>query len=430
MMKRLSLLVVFATACNGHNENEMLPDAALDAPPPDAGLPVGVTQFGGTDPTLAPDDLAPLLSLVGDARYIGIGESVHTSGGFYAMKRRLIEDLIANQGLRVLAMETPRTSALKLDSYIQSGTGDVKTALSGIFPVFADDNTEMLFEWIAAFNQQHPTDHVHFFGFDEQQPDDDAAQLQSFFTTAAATDEATLYGALSTCRLSDASSFDPNGNPLPYSQSDYAQCTAGLDALDAYVAAHKPALAAATTARDEELAEVASISLRAWQGELVYYVSNVPKSYEARDVAMHQIFARLRDLDYPGQRIMIWMHNYHLQADHPDVTGDDLGGVQTFGTELRAEVGAAYVPIALIGYDVEINWPSVGYGPLPLPTQGSVEANLHGLGAPYLIVDPKAPFVGTTTTTLSETQMIVSQQFGALVYLEHSPPMNALFWSH
>jgi erythromycin esterase-like protein len=51
-----------------------------------------------------------LLSLVGDARYIGIGESVHTSGGFYAMKRRLIEDLIANQGLRVLAMETPRTS--------------------------------------------------------------------------------------------------------------------------------------------------------------------------------------------------------------------------------------------------------------------------------------------------------------------------------
>jgi hypothetical protein len=71
----------------------------------------------------------------------------------------------------------------------------------------------------------------------------------------------------------------------------------------------------------------------------------------------------------------------------------------------------------LIGYDVEINWPSVGYGPLPLPTQGSVEANLHGLGAPYLIVDPEAPFVGITTTTLSETQMIVSQQFGVLVTL-------------
>jgi hypothetical protein len=33
-------------------------------------------------------------------------------------------------------------------------------------------------------------------------------------------------------------------------------------------------------------------------------------------------------------------------------------------------------------------------------------------------------------TTLSATQMIVSQQFGALVYLEHSPPMKAVFWSH
>src|SRR5262249_34833654 len=137
---------------------------------------------------------------------------------------------------------------------------------------------------------------------------------------------------------------------------------------------------------------------------------------------------RLRDLDYAGQRIMIWMHNYHLSADHPGALDGELTGIKTFGTELRAEGGDDYAPIALVGYDVGINWPGVGTGPQPRPHATSVAAPLHGLGAPFLAVDTRSDFVGGAPVLLNDTGMIAAQQFRALVYLDHSPGMNAVFW--
>src|SRR4030095_17031890 len=59
-----------------------------------AELPAGMHAFDGTDVALPTGDLAPLWVLIGDARLIGLGESIHTSGGFYATKHRLIRALI------------------------------------------------------------------------------------------------------------------------------------------------------------------------------------------------------------------------------------------------------------------------------------------------------------------------------------------------
>jgi erythromycin esterase-like protein len=416
---RYTILVLIAAAGCGSSSGTA-PDAI-----PDAGLPVGVTTMSGTDPTLAPDDLAPLHALIGEATFIGLGESIHTSGGYYAMKRRLIEDLIANWGLRVFAMETPHTAAQSVEAYLEGNGVDTKTALRGIFPVFVDDNTLALFTWIAAWNQQHPTDRVRFFGFDAQQPADDIAQLTSFFQAAAPADSARLLGEISTCQRVESG---PTGHMLPYAAPDYDHCTQGLDILDTYVAEHRAELEAASDERTVALAELAAISFRSWQGESYYYSKDIGRSYEVRDVAMHAIFARLRDLDYVGQRIIIWMHNYHLTADHPAVTGDDTAGVKTFGTELHAEVGDRYAPVALVGYDVGINWPGIGDGPQPPPDAGALETTLHGLGQSYLTVDPKAAIAGPAPVELNGWNLIAADQYRALVYLDHSPGMNAVYW--
>jgi erythromycin esterase len=397
-------------------------------------MPPGVHPFLGTDVSLPPGDLAPLFSLLAGASYVGIGESIHTSGGYYAVKRRLIQELV-QQGVRVLAMETPRTPATRVERYLATTCeGSAKDALrETIFGVFADDNTAALFEWLCRFNQQHPSDPVHFYGFDAQQPQDDLGQLTSFLRSGSAAVADSLLAGLASCRHDLYGDFDPlTGRAKPYPAEEYDRCLAGLDALDRHIADHHRELVAATSAEAVALAEIASVSFRSWQPGLRFFDSDPPLSYEARDIAMHRIFARLRDLYFPGQRVAIWAHNYHLLANHQEVIGDDMAGVATFGGELRKEVGDDYQAIGLIGYRVEINWPGVGEGPIDLPSPLSVEAKLDQLDRPFLIVDPQSPWLGADRVYPlggpGAGKMVPAQQFRALVFLAHSPAMHALYW--
>src|SRR4051812_1109386 len=66
-------------------------------------LPPGVAAWRGPALDQPTDDLAPLWALVGDARVIGLGESIHTSGGYYATKARLIHALVEEHGVRWFA---------------------------------------------------------------------------------------------------------------------------------------------------------------------------------------------------------------------------------------------------------------------------------------------------------------------------------------
>src|SRR5262245_53227425 len=73
-----------------------------------AGLPKGIDPLTAFDPSLPVGDLNPILTMIGNVANVALGESVHTSGGFEAMRARLVRFLVENGGFRVLAMETPR----------------------------------------------------------------------------------------------------------------------------------------------------------------------------------------------------------------------------------------------------------------------------------------------------------------------------------
>src|SRR5262249_52397037 len=146
--------------------------------------------------------------------------------------------------------------------------------------------------------------------------------------------------------------------PFPMDALD--ACNAGIDALDAYFASHAAELAAATSPAEVEWASIASLSLRSWQGGKDYYTSHPVKSYEARDVAMAAILERSRALLFPDAKAVVWAHNYHLSEAHEMVLEPGLGSVLNMGTLLKNDLGEAYRAYALVGYDVEINWPGVG----------------------------------------------------------------------
>lgn len=398
---------------------------AIEPSPPDAppSLPPGIDRFAGLDPRLPTSDLEPLWKLVGDARIVGLGESVHTSGGFYAAKHRLIRVLVEERGFRTFAMETPRLQAAPMRAFLESGNCDGPTdrdvISSSIFRVFADDNTVALMRWLCHWNVDHPNDQVVFYGFDMQEPAEDRAALVDFFTAHAPNDVAMLEQGIASCI--DDYVF------VPQTAAVHAECTAGLDVMDAYFAAHATELGASAGERAVRLARLASSSWRAFQDEVFFSESDIDRAYEARDREMAHVFDELLELEARPGGVVLWAHDGHLSAARVSVSGQ----IATMGTHLRASHQRDYIPIAITAGRAEINWPGVGNGPTQIGTDPeSIEAQLAQFDSPYLIVDARSPWVPTSGLRVGGIPIDSSLRdyWDAVIYLAHSPPMNAVFW--
>ncbi len=114
-------------------------------------------------------------------RIVALGESIHTSGGFYDLKVRLIKYLILEKGFRALAFETPIWDAEVTRAFV-AGHPDisVNTALSGFFDVWNHTGVRDLLLWLKQWNLDHQEDPVVFFGFDNQQVIKDTNILKTF----------------------------------------------------------------------------------------------------------------------------------------------------------------------------------------------------------------------------------------------------------
>src|SRR4029079_8154298 len=104
--------------------------------------------------------------------------ATHTSGGFYEVKAAIIRHLVAHDGFRALAIETPWRLAEGIERYVQTCDGTPADAMNGMFGVFHDVSTLELLVDLCQWNREHPDDRVHVYGFDVQyQPVSDAAVL-------------------------------------------------------------------------------------------------------------------------------------------------------------------------------------------------------------------------------------------------------------
>jgi erythromycin esterase-like protein len=419
----LALALAALTACPAvepahHSVDPGTPPPSVEVSP---DLPAGTFVFGGDDVTLPNDDLAPLMASIGDASVIGLGESVHTSGGFYALKDRIIRALVDEHGVRAFAMETPRTQAETLDAYVQGGVCDESAAtqaLHSVFAVFVSDRTRDLFVYLCQRNAAHPNDRVRFFGFDMQQPDDDMHIITAGIEAHLPSDPAILELGLHTC---------VSGSSTTTSESDFTSCKAGLAAVRAALDADT---ALNTDAHDVFLLGLALVSYAAYEDEIFFAASDMHRSYEARDLAMAQIFLALRTVDYSHDKIVLWAHNYHLSADHTHATEPALVGVTTMGTVLHSALGDQFAPVALVAGSTAINWPGVGTGDVGYGTDAdSVEARLRDVGQPFLIVNGNSPALATSATIpMGDLVVNPATNFRAVLYRDSSPGMHALYW--
>ena len=120
----------------------------------------------------APDDYDALLDLVGDARFVLLGEATHGTHEFYEERARITRRLIEEKGFHAVAVEADWPDAYRVNRYVrgEGNDADADAALSGFqrFPNWMWRNTDVsaFVEWLRARNA-HPGAHaVGFYGLD------------------------------------------------------------------------------------------------------------------------------------------------------------------------------------------------------------------------------------------------------------------------
>ena len=137
-----------------------------------------------TDPTAPLDDLLRLGALIGDARVVALGEGTHGTADFFRMKLRLVRYLVERKGFSVFALETTMPEARRIDEYVRTGAGDVRSALAGLgFAYWNSREVLDIVEWIRRYNASGKG-RVAFYGIDAQSPGIAMDSVRAFIASA------------------------------------------------------------------------------------------------------------------------------------------------------------------------------------------------------------------------------------------------------
>jgi erythromycin esterase-like protein len=105
-------------------------------------------------------DYDPLLQLIGNARYVLLGEATHGTHEFYKARAEITKRLIREKGFTVIAWEADWPDALRVNRFIQ-GCGKDQTALESLgdfkrFPRWMWRNADILdmIGWLRAHNER------------------------------------------------------------------------------------------------------------------------------------------------------------------------------------------------------------------------------------------------------------------------------------
>ena len=122
----------------------------------------------------ASDDYDALFDLVGDRRFVLIGEASHGTHEFYRERARITRRLIDEHGFTAVAVEADWPDAYRVNRYVmgQSRDPSANAALADFrrFPAWMWRNHDVLqfVEWMRARNDAHthPATKVRFYGLD------------------------------------------------------------------------------------------------------------------------------------------------------------------------------------------------------------------------------------------------------------------------
>ncbi len=336
-----------------------------------------------------------LLALIGDARYVLLGEATHGTHEFYAERAALTRRLIEEKQFDALAIEGDWPDTYRLNRFVRGAADDrsAAAALAGYqrFPAWMWRNTDVVafVDWLRAFNLQRPEpQRAGVYGLDLYSLRGSMAAVTDYL---ARTDPPAAERARQ--RYACFDHFD--GDPQRYGL---------LAGLDVSVSCRQQVLAMLVDMRrhaakhthdpyDVEAAFDAVQNARLVNNAEAYYRSTVfrndESSWNLRDRHMAETLAEIeRHIGRDGHapKIVVWAHNSHLGDARATEMGQRRGELN-LGQLVRQRHGDDSVLVGFTTHDGHVmaatEWDGAHQRKAVLPSRAdSYERLLHATGVP------------------------------------------------
>ena len=349
----------------------------------------------------APNDFDALLDLIGDARFVLIGEASHGTHEFYRIRAQISKVLIAKRGFNAVAVEADWPDAYRVNRFVRGASRDSDSveALSGFqrFPQWMWRNADVLdfVGWLREHNDAQPLEDrkCGFYGRDlyslhasiesvlayldkvDPQAAKHARHYYSCFEQFGK--DITTYGYAAGFRMAPSceDAVVKNLVELRHKAMDYLQRD-GQVAADAYFCAEQNAL----VVRNAE----------------EYYRNMFRRevsSWNLRDTHMMESLVRLTNhlskTDLPA-KVIVWAHNSHLGDARATQMGER--GELNLGQLVREHFGKEAVSIGFTTYEGTVTAASDWDGPAERKNvrpghPNSYEALFHEADVPNFFLD-------------------------------------------
>jgi erythromycin esterase-like protein len=119
-----------------------------------------------------PADFDPLMKLIGDSRFVLLGEASHGTHDFYRVRAQITKRLIAEEEFNALAVEADWPDAYRVNQFVrfEGDDEDAVDALAGFqrFPAWMWRNADVLdfVGWLRNYNEHRHGKRAGFYGLD------------------------------------------------------------------------------------------------------------------------------------------------------------------------------------------------------------------------------------------------------------------------
>lgn len=408
LLASLSLLADAQSSGTGRRRAVRVPDTGLEIYP-----------LAGFDPALATDDLEPFRSMVGEASVVGLGESWHTSGGFYLMKHRLFRFLVQEMGFRAFAIESNWETVERTNAYVQTCAGTAESAIRDEHRVWQSAEYADMVRWMCEWNRAHPNpaDRLTVFGFDIQQPERDGPALAALLGQFGVPQSDPRVSGLRSCEQAFGLSH-PFGEVPP---AVHATCMDALAGVESFLQANQTTIVERTSEEAFAIAMLRVIGLRANQEEIFEIRDHFAKGFNYRDEAMAYAFHVRRAMKAPNAKTALWAADVHIAQNLLP------NGEQPLGSHLEAVLGSDYVSFAITAYQTEVPR-SAGVCGLAERKPGSTEERLATYGHQTLLARPRRGARQYPILPMGFFTFRPFADFDGIFFLAHSPSMHPLLY--
>lgn len=290
-------------------------------------------------------DLSQFDKIVGNKKYVNLGEDSHFMVEVHKLVARAFPYLVEKKGFRVFVFEAAWGTEEAFREFMNSDRTTVTGEESFYLNAFNSKYIVQMLIWIREWNRKHPNDQIQITGYQPEQPIADFRGLWEFTGRSEKFAAAGLKEKAKVCRAGtgefktniefviDTSKRRRSGQPT-YSKEERGSCNQAIDAIEKFIETNKKELIKKNSNKDYLESKAHLISLRVYLNTLTVILDDSifnknptfaeqqalqKKAYEEGDKGRFEIFEILRQTRFKNKKIFFWMHNWHAMKHASEI---------------------------------------------------------------------------------------------------------------